>query len=168
MTSDAEKIKKARINAAIIRTKKRMAEIAPPEQTIEDKILSSPLIDNPVVDFGGSMIQAAGKAMSHLTTPITESARGVVRGTRGLVGQDMSETPDLEPFAEFSDPIGAPSDKAGFQSLALEAMKLFGIPNEPLLTPEWEQFPKTSAAVEAISTPAGIASAAAEIGRAHV
>jgi hypothetical protein len=95
-----------------------------------------------------------GKALSHVMTPVTEAVRGPIQSFAQNVGENTSQTPPIDPLAEFGEPLGRPSSRAGFGPLLTDISNAMGIKQKPLANVNIESMPTTSAVINQLSNPA--------------
>lgn len=105
-------------------------------------------------NFWGTLdtLTPLGKAFSHVMTPITESVRGPFQYAAQQMG--TSQTPPIDPLAEFEDGLGRPSSRAGFGPLLTDISNAMGVQQRPLANVDIENMPTTSAVLTQLSNPA--------------
>lgn len=105
-------------------------------------------------NFWGTLdtLTPLGKAFSHVLTPVTEAVRGPIQFAAQQMG--TSQTPPIDPLAEFDDATGRPSSRAGLAPLLTDISNVMGIQQRPLANVNIESMPTTSAVINQLSNPA--------------
>lgn len=106
--------------------------------------------------------QPIAKGVSHVTTPILESVRGPFQYIAQNVGEDTSQTPPIDPLAEWEKPLGAPTGRGSMTNLLTDISNAMGIQQAPLTEVDIEGFPATSEALTQLSNPAEFTAALLE------
>lgn len=137
----------------------KIIDESPDEETAKAAIVK--LARNPKQNafdknFWGTLdtLTPLGKALSHAMTPVTEAVRGPIQSFAQNVGENTSQTPPIDPLAEFDEPLGRPSSRAGFGPLLTDISNAMGIQQKPLANVNIESMPTTSAVLTQLSNPA--------------
>lgn len=137
----------------------KIIDESPDEETAKAAIVK--LARNPKQNafdknFWGTLdtLTPLGKALSHVMTPVTEAVRGPIQSFAQNVGENTSQTPPIDPLAEFEEPLGRPSSRAGFGPLLTDISNAMGIQQKPLANVDIKDMPTTSAVLNQLSNPA--------------
>jgi len=112
---------------------------------------------------GLSDISVLGKPAAHILTPLSETARGVVREIGTMAGNTGWDTPSVDPLAEWKTQDLRPSDRAGFSNLMRDVTVAMGGKNEPLVDIKSKDFPKAAEFAKNLTVPANLAGVGADI-----
>jgi len=137
----------------------RMIDEATDEEALKEnltKLARAPRQNAFDKNFWGTLdtLTPLGKAFSHIMTPVTEAVRGPIQSFAQNVGENTSQTPPIDPLAEFDEPLGRPSSRAGFGPLLTDISNAMGIQQKPLANVNIESMPTTSAVINQLSNPA--------------
>lgn len=137
----------------------RMIDEATDEEALKEnltKLARAPRQNAFDKNFWGTLdtLTPLGKALSHAMTFVTEAVRGPIQSFAQNVGENTSQTPPIDPLAEFDEPLGRPSSRAGFGLLLTDISNAMGIQQRPLANVDIEGMPTTSAVLNQLSNPA--------------
>lgn len=137
----------------------RMIDEATDEEALKEnltKLARAPRQNAFDKNFWGTLdtLTPLGKAFSHVMTPVTEAVRGPIQAFAQNVGENTSQTPPIDPLAEFEEPLGRPSSRAGFGPLLTDISNAMGIKQKPLANVDIKDMPTTSAVLNQLSNPA--------------
>lgn len=106
------------------------------------------------------------KLAAHVITPITEAVRSVPKYIAENVGENTSQTPPINTAAEYENPVGLPSSRAGTSLLMQDINNALGIKNQPIAKITSKDYPKAASFAENLTVPANIAGIATDVGMA--
>lgn len=102
---------------------------------------------------GFKNLGALAKPMTMVTTPITETARGLIREVGSMTGTRDWDTPPIDPLAEFKTGDLLPSDRASTSLLYKDAMKAMGIETQPVAKISSKDYPRAAKFLTQLTDP---------------